>query len=135
MCQNRIRLHLPKSNTSCTLPPLHRLVCNRVNGTGCTNLEGKGGEGRGREEKGGEGRTGDERGGEGKGGEAMLVCWVAVCRWWQHLKLVLNHVAQALIVDVAHKDVRLQLLSIDFCAHTSQYNIIVCVRPTNSLCK
>ena len=135
MRQNGIRLHLPKSNTSCTLPPLHRLVCNRVNGTGCTNLEGKGGEGRGREERGREGRRGEERGGEGKGGEAMLVCWVAVCRWWHHLKLVRHHVAQALIVDVAHKDVRLQLLSIDFCAHTSQYNIIVCVRPTNSLCK
>ena len=156
MRQNGIRLHLPKSNTSCTLPPLHRLVCNRVNGTGCTNLEGKGGEGRGREERGREGRRGEERGGE-KGGEAMLVCWVAVCRWWQHLKLVRHHVVQALIVDVAHKDVRLQLLSIDttvhsvvakvncthlcskmytiFCAHTSPYNIIVCVRPTNSLCK
>ena len=157
MRQKGIRLHLPKSNTSCTLPPLHRLVCNRVNGTGCTNLEGKGGEGRGREERGREGRRGEERGGEEKGVEAMLVCWVAVCRWWQHLKLVRHHVVQALIVDVAHKDVRLQLLSIDttvhsvvaivivptcavryilyFCAHTSQYNIIVCVRPTNSLCK
>ena len=84
------------------------------------------------------------------------MCWVAVCRWWQHLKLVRHHVEQALI-DVAHKDVCLQLLSIDttvhslvaivivttcavrcilyLCAHTSQYNIIVCVRPTNSLCK
>ena len=66
MRQNGIRLHLPKSNTSCTLPPLHRLVCNRVNGTGCTNLEGKGGEGRGREERGGEGRRGEGKGGEGQ---------------------------------------------------------------------
>ena len=48
----------------------------------------------------------------------MLVCWVAVCRWWQHLKLVRHHVVQALIVDVAHKDVRLQLLSIDTTVHS-----------------
>ena len=150
MCQNGIRLHLPKSNTSCTLPPLHRLVCNRVNGTGCTNLEGKGGEGRGREERGGEGRRGEERRGEGKGGEAMLVCWVAVCRWWQHLKLVLNHVAQALIVDVAHKDVHLQLLSIDttvhsvvakvYCTHlcSKMYTIFLCTHFSiqyHSVCK
>ena len=104
MQQKGIPLHFPKSNTSCMLPPLRRLVCNRVNGTSCTNLEGKGGEGRGREERGGEGRRGVEKGGEGrreegrggKGGEAMLVCWVAVCRWWQHLKLVRHHVAQVL---------------------------------------
>ena len=120
MRQKGIPLHLPKSNTSCTLPPLHRLVCNRVNGTGCTNLEGKGGEGRGREGRGGEGR-----GGEGKGGEAVLVCWVAVCRWWQHLKFVRHHVAQALIVDVAHKDVRLQLLSIDTTVHSLIAIVIV----------
>ena len=74
MCQNRIRLHLPKLNTSCTLPPLHRLVCNRVNGTGCTNLEGKGGEGRGREERGREERRGEGRGREGR------QCW---CAGWQ----------------------------------------------------
>ena len=43
------------------LPTLHRLVCNGVNGTGCTNLEGKEGEGRGREERGGKGRGGEER--------------------------------------------------------------------------
>ena len=43
------------------LLPLHRLVCNGVNGTGCTNLEGKGREGRGRAEKGGEGRGGEGR--------------------------------------------------------------------------
>ena len=84
MRQNGIRLHLPKSNTSCTLPPLHRLVCNRVNGTGCTNLEGKGGEGRGREERGGEGRRGAEKGGEGRRGEGRRregrQCW---CAGWQ----------------------------------------------------
>ena len=56
MRQKGIPLHLPKSNTSCMLPLLHRLVCNGVNGTGCINLEGKGEEGRGREERGGEGR-------------------------------------------------------------------------------
>ena len=84
MRQNGIRLHLPKSNTSYTLPPLHRLVCNRVNGTGCTNLEGKGGEGRGREERGGEGRRGAEKGGEGRRGEGRRregrQCW---CAGWQ----------------------------------------------------
>ena len=68
MRQNGICLHLPKSNTSCTLPPLHRLVCNGVNGTGCTNLEGKGGEGRGREE-----RVGEGRGGEGRGGNVGVL--------------------------------------------------------------
>ena len=93
------------------LPPLHRLVCNRVNGTGCTNLEGKGGEG---------------REGERRRGEEVLVCWVAVCRWWQHLKLVGHHVAQALIVDVVHKDVRLQFLSID----TTVYSLVAIVIVT-----
>ena len=51
------------------LPTLHRLVCNGVNGTGCTNLEGKEREGRGREERGGKGRGGEER-----------QCW---CAGWQ----------------------------------------------------
>ena len=75
MRQNGIRLHLPKSNTSCTLPPLHRLVCKGVNGTGCTNLEGKGGEGRGREERGREGRRGrrGEGRGEGRGGNVGVL--------------------------------------------------------------
>ena len=54
----------------------------------------------------------------------MLVCWVAVCRWWQHLKLVRHHVAQALI-DVANKDVCLQLLSIDTTVHSLVAMVIV----------
>ena len=71
----------------------------------------------------------------------MLVCWVAVCRWWQHLKLVRHHVVQALIVDVAHKDVRLQLLSIDTTVHSvvakvncthlcSKTKVVCCAFPT-----
>ena len=77
MRQKGILLHLPKLHTSCMLPPLHRLVCNGVNGTSCTNLEGKGGEGRGREERGREGRRGEERGGEGR---EWRQCW---CAGWQ----------------------------------------------------
>ena len=66
MCQEGVPLHLSKPNPSCTLPPLHWLMCNGINGTCRPNLEGRGGEGR--EERGGKGREGKE-GREGEGRE------------------------------------------------------------------
>ena len=50
---------------------------------------------------------------------------MAVWRRWPDLELVGHHVAQPLVVDATHKDVRLQLLTIDTTVHSLVAIVIV----------
>ena len=65
MCQEGVPLHLSKPNPSCTLPTLHWLVSNGINGTCRPNLEGRGGEGEGRGGREGRGAQGSTKQAEG----------------------------------------------------------------------